>query len=208
VQAEIKKIAPLAHYTHCSSHVLSLALCSAGTVPAIRNAMGTIQEACVFFSRSAQRSEILRKMIDQKVNKETTRSKLKPLCTTRWVEKHDGVILFLQLYDSIVSALETIKDNGNNEAATKAMMLEQTITNSQFLIAMVVMEHVSALVLPLSKELQSVSLDLFMALELVKQVSKELQHQRDFAVDSFKTIFEKAAQVWMNIYLFILAFKL
>lgn len=48
-QAHVTKIYPLAHYIHCSSHSLNLAISDDCNIQSIRNCTGTIQKVCVFF---------------------------------------------------------------------------------------------------------------------------------------------------------------
>ena len=58
VRARVKELYPLAMYTHCCNHVLNLVISTSSQLPAIRNAMATISDICVFLSRSAQRLSI------------------------------------------------------------------------------------------------------------------------------------------------------
>ena len=49
VQTHIIKHYPLAHYIHCSSHSLNLAISDACGIQSIRSCTGTIQKVCAFF---------------------------------------------------------------------------------------------------------------------------------------------------------------
>jgi hypothetical protein len=44
--------------------------------------------------------------LDETVNDETSRTKLKQLCRTRWVERHDAFSVFLDFFPAIVQTLE------------------------------------------------------------------------------------------------------
>jgi len=55
--------------------------------------MGSIQEICVFF-RTPERQQVLEKTID-KVLPSTNKKRLKMMCPTRWVERHDAILVLL-----------------------------------------------------------------------------------------------------------------
>lgn len=60
VAARLQEIAPLAHYHHCSMHGLNLATSQVNRVPAIRNAIATMETVIVFITDSAKRTVVLR----------------------------------------------------------------------------------------------------------------------------------------------------
>lgn len=62
VQAHVTKNYPLAHYIHCSSHSLNLAISDACNIQSIRNCTGTIQKVCVFF-KYPKRNNVLTESI-------------------------------------------------------------------------------------------------------------------------------------------------
>ena len=83
-------------YTHCCNHVLNLVISASSQLPVIRNAMATISDICVFLSRSAQRVSIFHDNVEREVSgSASSRQKLKPICATHWVERHDSIIIFV-----------------------------------------------------------------------------------------------------------------
>ena len=95
VQAIIKDMYPKALYTHCASHSLNLCLSDATKCQDIRNAFGIISECRSFFNGSAKRTTVLKNKIKEiKPNSQST--KLKSLCETRWVLRHEVVLCFLK----------------------------------------------------------------------------------------------------------------
>jgi len=55
----------------------------------------------VFLSRSAQRVSIFQDNVEREVSgSASSRQKLKPICATRWVERHDSIIIFVTLFAS------------------------------------------------------------------------------------------------------------
>ena len=107
VQARVKELYPLAMYAHCCNHVLSLVISTSSQLPVIRNAVTTISDIRVFLSRSAPRVSIFQDNVERGVlGSVSSRQKLKPICATRWVERHDSIINFETLLPAVVSTRE------------------------------------------------------------------------------------------------------
>lgn len=104
VQGIIMNKYPKALYTHCFSHCLNLCLNDGSKSQGIRNTLGTIQGISSCFRTSAKRSNILREQLESK-----SFSTLKKFCETRWVERHESILIFVEGYFEIVSALEVLK---------------------------------------------------------------------------------------------------
>ena len=189
-QAEIKKLWPKALYTHCSNHVLNLAVNHSCELPVIRNTLGVIQEVCNFFSSSAQRVTVIQETITETLP-DAKASRLKPLCATRWVEKHHGIITFLELIEAVAEALTIIQAGRNRDASLKAQTLLNSICNVSFIASLVVMESVAGLLLPLSKQLQSSSMDIVEAATLVGDVIEVLGNRRATADLEFQLLYKK-----------------
>jgi len=97
---------PLATYTPCCSPVLNLVVSGASQLPSIRNALSTVGSVCMFISRSAQRAAILRKFGQTGTRR---KSKFILLCATRWVERHDSVVTFVELLLAIYKTLNELQ---------------------------------------------------------------------------------------------------
>jgi len=149
VQARVKELHPLAMYTHCCNPVLNLVISTSSQLPVIRNAMATISDICVFLSRFAQRVSIFQDNVERKVSgSDSSRQKLKPICATRWVERHDSIIIFVTLLPTAVSTLEELQqENKQVEVATNAATLLNSVYKCLFLIAALVMQHTSGIIL-------------------------------------------------------------
>lgn len=81
-----------ATYIHCNSHVLNFNLCivQACSIQSIRNMNGTVTETAYFFHNSANRQVFLERVLD----KQTTIVKVKDLCRTRWIYRHEAYECF------------------------------------------------------------------------------------------------------------------
>ena len=69
-------------YVHCNSHVLNLCVVEACSLPPIRNMNSTITETAY-----------LEKLLDNR----TTTVKVKDLCRTRWIYRHEAYGTFILL---------------------------------------------------------------------------------------------------------------
>uniref|UniRef100_H3A603 HAT C-terminal dimerisation domain-containing protein n=1 Tax=Latimeria chalumnae TaxID=7897 RepID=H3A603_LATCH len=167
---------PLAMYTHCCNHIWNLMIRLSTTL------LAQCRKIACFFSRSAQLSNILCKTI-KKVTPAAVHSRLKPMCETQWVERHDGVVVFVELFPAVTDALEEIQSMPHKEAALKVQTF-YTISNIQFIVTMIVMESISSVVLPLSKVLQKTNLNIFAPNQLVNEV-----------LHMFRSIFTKAVSI-------------
>jgi len=135
VQARVKELYPLAMYTHCYNHVLNLVLSTSSQLPVIRNAMATVSDVCVYLSRSAQCVSIFQENGEREVSgSAASRQKLKPICATRWVERHDSIIIVVTLLSAVVSTLRNCsRKTSNLEVATKAATLLNYVQKCTFL---------------------------------------------------------------------------
>ena len=106
-QAQIKAKNPLALYTHRRSHVLNLAVADSCKVQALRNVIGVINELYLFFHLSPKRQRYLEWVL-QVYAPENKVKKLKGLCKTRWVERHDCLEILVSLYTHVVTCLHSI----------------------------------------------------------------------------------------------------
>ena len=123
----------------------------------------------------------------------SSRQKLKPICATRWIERHDPLIIFVTLLPAVVSTLEELQqENKQVEVATKAATLLNSVHKCTFLIAALVMQHTSGIFLPVSKLLQKKELDIFAVIELIDSVLDILRQNRSNCKNVFHKIFDQA----------------
>jgi len=149
--------------------------------------MATISDICVFLSRSAQRVLIFQDNVKTEISgSASSRQKLKPICATRWVERHDSFIIFVILLPAGVSTLEELQqENKQVEVVTKAATLLNSVQKCTFLIAALVMQYTSGIILPVSKLLQTKELNIFAVIELIDSVLDILRKNRRNCENSF-----------------------
>jgi hypothetical protein len=169
VRTAIQEQYPMALYVHCAAHSLNLALSKSCSVPLVRNSLGTVREVAKFFRSSAQRSEVLKTKISEDIP--TTRhSQLINMCDTRWVERHESMSRFIEMYIPIVHALEELEKSARTETSRQAHQLLNVITRGTFVLAVIVTEKFFAHTLPLCTALQKVNCDLAECCNFVKFV--------------------------------------
>jgi len=182
-------------YTHCCNHVLNLVISTSSQLPVIRNAMETISNMCAFLSRSARRVSIFQDNVEREISGSASlRQKLKPIFATRWAERHDSIIIFVTLLPAVVSTLEELQqENKQVDVATKAATLLNSAQKCTFLIAALVMQHTSGIILPVSELLQKKELlDIFAVIELNDSVLDILRQNRSNCENVFHKIFDRA----------------
>jgi len=190
-QALIQNDQPLAFYTHCFSHSLNLCLSKACNVPSIKNMLGIVSCVATFFSASAKRADKLKSVIEADTTSNSEQSKkmkLKKLCETRWVERHDALITFKSLYIYLVHALEDLQNDTNLETSCKATLYLNSIMKSDFLVSLEVTGFLYTLQLSIS--LQSKQQDLSKALSDIMVIRCALEELRENADVNFKKMFK------------------
>ncbi|KAL4085323.1 hypothetical protein QTP88_027182 [Uroleucon formosanum] len=168
----MREVHPAALYVHCSAHSLNLALAHSSNIHHIRNCIGTIKSVGNFIKISAKRTELLKNKIKEFLP-QTKWTKLTSMCETRWVENHDGMLRFSEIYKPIVATLEELQLFVDIETSSKALQLYKCVTISEFIISMITATTLFSITLPLCKILQSVKCDLSEAVDHVETVLSE-----------------------------------
>ncbi|XP_050540290.1 52 kDa repressor of the inhibitor of the protein kinase-like [Daktulosphaira vitifoliae] len=197
VQACITEKYPTALYVHCVSHSLNLALSNAVDVISIRNSFGVIEKVYTFFN-TPKRQIILKNQI-QILAPDINKTKLVQFCPTRWVERHDSIIVFNQFLLPVVAALEEIQSWNCKDSSSGAFLLLNSIRQSTFIISLLCSEKLLAYTLPISKVLQTTDIDLSTAVNQVGSVVSILHRLRSNAENEFKLLFLEAQQIASNL---------
>lgn len=185
VQAVIMKQFPKALYTHCFAHCLNLCLNDASKVQQVRNALGVVQEVSACFRASAKRSTVLRKKLESK-----SFSGLKKFCETRWVERHESILILVEGFIEIISALEELMSIEHDKAV---FPLHKSMCNFNFIITICILEKVLGITYFISKYLQTENIDLSIAIESVELTIQKLQDLR--TEETFFSIFHRACEI-------------
>lgn len=126
---------------HCASYSLNLAVGNSCKIISIRSCIGTVSSVITFFRASSQRTKTLIECINEYVPQSRTKTLIK-MCETRWVDRHESLIRFKELYKAIYSALKKLEECSNVETSRTAFQLSNSINNSIFIIALHVIEKI------------------------------------------------------------------
>ena len=103
----VQREAPLAMYFHCAAHQLNLAVVSACKIQPLKNTESYVGEIARFFRYSVKRQQLLDKVTDVS-DSPVGAKKLKDACRTRWVERIDSYIVFLELLPALHTTLQAM----------------------------------------------------------------------------------------------------
>ena len=182
--ANFLKENPNAPYFHCASHNLNLALSKASKIPEISCMLDTLTTVGIFFKYSPKRQRQLEKDVltinDQRKKDGSpliASEKIKPMCQTRWVERHTTLADFEMMFEAICECLETIKANEKHcwdtKTITEATGLLASITSPAFIAAFKVNEYFFGYTKSLSCLLQGSCQDILVAYEEVQLIKAE-----------------------------------
>lgn len=199
VQARIKDLYPKAMFVHCASHRLNLVLSASMSETHVRNTLGVVKDIINFMRNNIVASDTLKKRIVELVP-QARRSRLIQFCETRFIERHDAIIVFVELLKPIVACLEELSES-ERSISSKAFIYLAAMKQSSFLISLLSCEKLLSFTATLSIYLQSPKRDLSSALTFAQSTLERLQHIRNEPIDYFaKEIFEKAQELMQEIF--------
>ncbi|XP_031332794.1 zinc finger MYM-type protein 1-like [Photinus pyralis] len=187
VQAHVRALYPQAIYVHCVAHSLNLAVSNSCEVSAIRNCLGTIETLYNFF-HTPKRQLVLEESLKE-LEVASSHEKIKRLCATRWVERYNSVMVFVELFDGIILALHKISEWPDKESANAAHQLDCTLKKAEFVIALSVINQVFSYSSILCKMLQQRNIDLRKAANLAEDTIAEIKKLREDAKPGFAKLF-------------------
>ncbi|XP_054278286.1 52 kDa repressor of the inhibitor of the protein kinase-like [Macrosteles quadrilineatus] len=177
---EMQKVLKNACRCPCLNHVLNNSISTSVNVACIRNAVGVMKTVEAFFNMSSKRNQVL---------KATIGYQLSSLCETRWVERHESVIKFRAALTNIVDALTLITTWKDSKSSSTASTLLNSLCTPEFLISMLVLIDILKITLPLSRLLQTPSLDSNMASQAVTNTLTTIQVKRTQVETNFSKVF-------------------
>ncbi|XP_047118501.1 zinc finger MYM-type protein 1-like [Schistocerca piceifrons] len=197
VQALILSKQPLAINTHCFSHSLNLCISKSCDTPIIRNMMGIVGSVSAFLSAFANRKCSLEEVISRLPLTNSKKTKLKAMYPTRWVERHDSLITFQELFVPVVTLLDELSSSRetNAEMASKACMFISAVRRGDFIVVLATAAHYFSLTLRLSEQLQRPKMDLTTALNHVNDVLEVFNYIRTDSKIVFGSIFEDSVKL-------------
>ncbi|XP_050505348.1 52 kDa repressor of the inhibitor of the protein kinase-like [Diabrotica virgifera virgifera] len=167
----------------CYNHALNNYISKSNKIRSINNAVGIMKEVIHFYNQSAKRNAVLTEHVGRQ---------LVSLCETRWVDRHDAVILFFCALPEIVDSFTEISEWKESESAKKAVLYINSITSTEFIFSCVCLVDILKRTLPLSKLLQKPNLDLNKASNAVTDTLTCLKDRRRNCDDHFTELYLEA----------------
>jgi hypothetical protein len=131
VQTRIRQKYPKVRYVH-----LNLALSNSMLIPAVRNCLGTVNEVTNFFRNHPKANKTLQETISLHAP-ENRKKRLLRLCDTRFIERHESLLTFVELFKCICISLENISEKTWKISSTASAFLA-VMEKSDFLISLFV----------------------------------------------------------------------
>ena len=175
-QAKIKEhIGREVPYFPCLAHRVNTTVehsCEAST--AACHMFEILQELFVFFTSSPKRYSVFR----DKVSKGDVENALDltNLSATRWVARADSIRAVWSSYEEIVDALKELENVQDTKTKTKAKNLLARLCSFEFLIMVMFMRNIMVKTKILTKQLQTVDINIVDTLEAVKATIATLRH--------------------------------
>ena len=158
--------------------------------------MGTMHGICNFFKFSPKRESLLLAKIEE-LCPESSHTKLKDICKTRWVQCLDSMEVLLELLDADIEVLHNIKMNETGtwdaESSMKANGLYHAILTFDFLFTLTVTRKTLALTKGLTVKLQSRTVDILKSYQVIKLVQDAMLQLRSGVNDYHASYFEEAS---------------
>ena len=195
--ARIQEAFPKAIYTHCAAHAPNLCVVKCCSIAEIKNMMDTAESICRFFSNSPKRQLALEKWINVTQEGER-RSKLKSICKTRWVERHEAFEVFIDLFEALVCCFEDIKDSSaewSRDSRADAQSLFLALSRFSFICVLVITKVVLAYTKVPSIKLQGRYVDVVSAYNLVSVVLTALKSAREDVDSVHASMYDRALQI-------------
>lgn len=127
-----------------------------------------------------------------------SKQKIKPICETRWVERHSALMDFEDLYEPLIHCLERISQNEDrrwSNTTVEASGLLHQITSSTFIASFQSALYLFGFTFSLSQNLQGSELDVIQAYNKVKHIKDELSAVRQNSKRTFGYVWGKATSM-------------
>lgn len=188
VQSRIKEKAPFAYYVHCHAHRLNLVLVDVTSrIPDASKFFSLLEKLYVFFSHTYAHSkwvEVQRELYPTEKPRE-----IKRLSETRWSCRADACTVINDRLPALSRVLEEMAQGNDADRAVEARGLLGQI-NGKFLAHLMIFSCLLSKINMLSKMLQSSSIDLGAAVDLIGALVNDFEEMR-LKPDYFDDVWRK-----------------
>ena len=185
VQAIVQRSYPTCLFTHCKAHVLNLVLSESCSSTVVQVCLRVLKKLISFFTGSVLRTNKLKASIVTKMP-ETRKSRLINYCETRWVERHDSILVFVELLPAIAHSLEALCDVDDD-----AYPYLQVLKDFDFIFTVYSLRRALSITVRLSEFLQRADIEVIEAEEQIDITMRVLEDLKS-SKEEFQKIFEEA----------------
>ena len=107
------------------------------------------------------------------------RRRLVRLCETRWIERRESLMALVELFPAVVKYHEEMQVTGNVAASRNASLLLNSLRTCANIMTLAIAQHMSSLLLPLTTQVQSKSLDLVACCTEIDAIVAVMAHYRN-----------------------------
>ena len=107
------------------------------------------------FSKSENRLSLLHAQVNGRCS-DSSHSRLKRHCSTKWIEDHDAVFVFKEFYPAVVGYLHQLSELRDGEGLERAMPYLKAVTTAGFLVSLEVINATLKLTMTVAKKLQGI----------------------------------------------------
>ena len=134
-----------------------------------------LQDLFVFFTSSTKRHGVLQNVRESEYG---TTLELRNLSATRWSARADSIRAVWSSFDEIIQALEELENSDDTKTRAKAETLLKRIKSFEFIVMLMFMRNIMMKTKILTKQVQSVDINIIDTLEAVKATVSTLRHLR------------------------------
>ena len=194
VQTRVREFAPYAVYIHCYAHVLNLVLVDSVKSVTSASEFFMLLEA-LYVLVSSSKIHVLFMKKQHQCNPHKQPLELQKLSDTRWVCRYAAVNAVCRTYDSLVLTIEEVAQSSISEYSqvVEARGLCHQIKSFSFIVSLITFDRILMCTKQLSDQLQSSSIDLSKANELVVSTKSLLSHYR--SDEYWEKVYSYALQV-------------
>ena len=152
-----------------ASHRLNLVVHDLNYVADVRNTIGTVKSIIKFFRDSPKRRRLV--------------AHIPLLCETRWSAKHKSIRIFPENLCDIYAQQEQLEANRHESQSTlqTAHQLRCAAGTTAFLICLKIIANYSAMLEPVTHQLQAVDMDMMGVRDHIDLLTKAFRAHRDGA---------------------------
>lgn len=177
VQTRVRQFTPHAVYIHCYAHVLNLVLVdSIKSVKSAYEFFTLLEVLYVFMSTSKVHVIFIEKQ--QQLNPNRQHMELQKLSDTCWICHYAAVNAVCRTFDAILLTIEEVAESTDASKVIEARGLYNQVKSFSFLISLITFDKILICTKQLSEQLQSSTVDLSHASELVLATMSLLNEYR------------------------------